>query len=58
MLSPLARLFRGINIAIGITTISPDATPAQQRKFVYVWLGIVAFIFFWCIFIVYWVTSS
>ena len=58
MLSPLARLFRGINIAIGVTTISKDATPTQERKFVYAWLGIVAFILLWCALLVYWFTSS
>jgi hypothetical protein len=57
MLGPLARLFRGINIAMGVTTISKDATPAQERKFVYVWLSIVAFIVLWCVLIVYWFTS-
>ena len=57
MLSPLARLFRGINIAIGVTTIKDDATPAQQRKFVYMWLFIVTFILLWCVFIIYWFMS-
>jgi hypothetical protein len=58
MLSPLARLFRGINIAMGVTTIPNDATPAQERKFVYAWLGIVTFILLWCAALVYWFTSS
>jgi hypothetical protein len=58
MLSPLARFFRGINIAIGVTTIKDDATPQQQRNFVVAWLCIVTFILFWCVLIVYWFTSS
>jgi hypothetical protein len=58
MLNPLARFFRGVNIAIGVTTIKDDATPQQQRNFVAAWLGIVAFVLLWCILIVYWFTSS
>ncbi len=57
MISLLARFFRGVNTAIGVTTIPTDATPAQERKFVYIWLCIVAFIMLWCILIVYWFTS-
>jgi hypothetical protein len=57
MLSPLARLFRGINMAIGVTTIKDDATPAQQQIFVAAWLGIVAFVVLCCVLIVYWFTS-
>ena len=57
MLSPLARFFRGVNIAIGVTTIAEDASPEQQRKFVAIWLGIFAFFAFWLTFLFFWITS-
>jgi hypothetical protein len=58
MIKLLASLFRGLNTAIGVSTLSKEATPAQERKFVFIWLGIVAFILLWCLLIVYWFTSS
>ncbi len=58
MIGLLARFFRGVNTAIGVSTLPKDATPAQEQKFVYVWLGIMAFILLWCALIVVWFTSS
>jgi len=43
----LAKLFIGIHWAIGITTLPADASPQQERVFVLMWLGIVAFIGGW-----------
>ncbi len=47
MIHALARLFVGIHWAIGITTLPEDATRQQERSFVCMWLGIVAFIAIW-----------
>ena len=47
MIHALAKLFIGIHWAIGITTLPADASPKQERSFVYMWLGIVAFIGVW-----------
>jgi hypothetical protein len=43
----LAQLFIGIHWAIGITTLPTDASRQQERSFVLMWLGIVAFIGVW-----------
>ena len=58
MIGPAARFFRGINIAFGVTTISVDATAAEERKFVAAWIGIIAFVLTWCALIVFWFVSS
>jgi len=43
----LAKLLVGIHWAIGITTLPADASRQQERSFVLMWLGIVAFIGVW-----------
>jgi hypothetical protein len=43
MIDFLARFFRGMNMAMGVTTLPEDASPQSERKFVFVWLGIVVF---------------
>ena len=57
MVGSLARFFRGINIAMGVTTLPDNATPAQERKFVLIWLGIVGFFFAWLILLFFWITN-
>jgi hypothetical protein len=47
MIHALAKLFIGIHWAIGITTLPADASRQQERSFVRMWLGIVAFIGVW-----------
>jgi len=47
MIHALAKLFVGIHWMIGITTLPADATRQQERSFVGMWLGIVAFIGVW-----------
>lgn len=43
MIDFLARFFRGMNMAMGVTTLPEDASPQSERKFVFAWLGIVGF---------------
>jgi len=40
----LARIFNGIHWTVGITTLPASATPREERSFVLMWLGIIAFI--------------
>jgi len=47
MIHVLAKLLVGIHSAIGITTLPEDASRQQERSFVCMWLGIVAFIGVW-----------
>jgi hypothetical protein len=47
MIHALAKLFIGIHWVIGITTLPADASRQQERSFVRMWLGIVAFIGVW-----------
>jgi hypothetical protein len=44
MIDFLARFFRGMNMALGVTTLPEDASPEAERKFVFTWLGIVGFL--------------
>ncbi|HKY04718.1 MAG TPA: hypothetical protein VJQ56_07510 [Blastocatellia bacterium] len=53
MIKLLANLFRGLHLIIGITALPPDATPAQERNFVLMWVGIIAAVIAWCAFLVY-----
>jgi hypothetical protein len=39
----LARVFNGLHWAIGITTLPENATAREERSFVLMWLGIIAF---------------
>jgi len=44
MIESLARFFRGLNMAMGVTTLPENASPQAERKFVFTWLGIVGFL--------------
>jgi len=51
MFHKLARIFNGIHWAVGITTLPASATPREERSFVLMWLGIIAFmIMFFAVF--------
>ena len=54
----LVRFFNGIHMAVGITPLSDEATPNQQRDFVLIWFGTILFILCWCIGIVWWLGSQ
>ena len=41
MIKFLASLFRGLSLVLGITAPPPEA---DQRQFVFMWLGIVVFL--------------
>lgn len=47
MIHALAKLFIGIHMAVGITTLPENASRQQERSFVLMQLGIVAFIGIW-----------
>jgi len=49
----LAKLFIGIHWVIGITTLPADASRQQEKSFVLMWLGIVAFIGAWFVVLMY-----
>ena len=53
MIHALAKLFVAIHWAIGITTLPADASREQERSFVYMWLGIVAFMGVWFAILLY-----
>ena len=53
MIHALAKLLVGIHWAIGITTLPANATREQERSFVHMWLGIVAFIGVWFAILLY-----
>lgn len=57
MIHSLARFFRGMHMALGVTTLPPNATPEQERKFVLVWLALVAFFAIWVAILFFWITS-
>ena len=40
----LAKLFNGLHWAVGITTLPSTATSREERSFVLMWLGIIAFV--------------
>lgn len=44
MLATLARFFRGMNMAMGVTTLPENASPQAERKFVLAWLGVIGFL--------------
>ena len=57
MISSLARFFRGLNMAMGVTTLPENAPLEQQRKFVMVWLGIIVFCLVWVGVLFFWIVS-
>lgn len=50
MIRALANLFRQLHSIFGITVPPPDK---DERSFVFMWLGILAFIIGWCGLILY-----
>ena len=40
----LAKVFNGLHWMAGITTLPENARPREERSFVLMWLGIIAFI--------------
>lgn len=57
MLTSLARFFRGLNMMMGVTTLPNDAAPAEERKFVGAWLGIIAFLAICFAILFFWIVS-
>ncbi len=57
MYSSLARFFRGMNMAMGVTTLPENASPEKERKFVLAWLGILAFLLLWVVILFFWITN-
>jgi len=53
MIKVLADIFRVINYSLGISAPLPDATPAQQRSFVLMWVGKIVFLIAWGAFLLY-----
>jgi hypothetical protein len=53
MLRAIANLFRGVHRAIGITDLPTEATPAQEKKFALLWLGIILFCIGWAALLFY-----
>ena len=50
MIKFLANLFRGLSYVLGITAPPPEQ---DQRSFVFMWLGIVAFVVAFCVVLFY-----
>jgi hypothetical protein len=50
MIRFLARVFRGLHSVMGVTAPPPDH---NERSFVLMWLGIIAFIIAFCVFLFY-----
>ena len=50
MIALLAKIFRGLHMIVGITAPSPGQ---NERSFVLMWLGIIAFIIAFCAFVFY-----
>ena len=50
MITMLAKLFRGLHLILGITA---PGTGQNERAFVLMWLGIIAFIIAFCAFLFY-----
>jgi hypothetical protein len=50
MISFLARLFRGLSFIFGISAPPPEQ---DQRSFVLLWLGLIAFVLGFCAILVY-----
>jgi hypothetical protein len=44
MIETLARFFRGMNMAMGVTTLPENASPQAERKFVFTWMVILGFL--------------
>lgn len=53
MVKVLANVFRAVHQAFGITDLPSDATPEQEKRFVLMWLGILALILVWIVFVFY-----
>ncbi len=57
MILALARFFRGIHTAIGISAVPAEAPLEKQKIFVFVWLGFIVFFIGWCAVVAYWFGS-
>jgi len=57
MIKLFARFFRGVHKAIGVTPIPENAPLPLQKKFVFIWFGVIAFFIGWCAIIAYWFSS-
>jgi hypothetical protein len=55
MMRLLVKFFRGLHRAIGITDLPPDATPAQERNFALMWVGIILFVIAWAAFLLFFI---
>jgi hypothetical protein len=53
----LAKFFRGLSVAFGVTTLPDNAPPEKQKNFVLAWLGIMAFFIVWIVILIYIFTS-
>jgi hypothetical protein len=50
MIAMLAKIFRGLHMIVGITAPGPGQ---NERSFVLMWLGIIAFVIAFCAFVFY-----
>ena len=50
MITLLAKMFRGLHLIVGITA---PGSGQNERPFVLMWLGIIAFIIVFCAFVFY-----
>ena len=50
MISFLAKFFRGLHLIFGVSSPEPGK---DERKFVFTWLGILAFIVGVCVLLIY-----
>ena len=50
MIALLAKIFRGLHMIVGITAPGPGQ---NERSFVLMWLGIIAFVIAFCAFVFY-----
>ena len=53
----LAKIFNSLHWAVGITTLPATATPREERTFVLMWLGIIAFVTLFCAGFLYLLTT-
>jgi hypothetical protein len=53
MFHALAKIFRLLHYAIGLTTLPHNASPSQERTFVLMWLAIIVGIVLWLAVLLY-----
>lgn len=49
VIKALASVFRGASFILGMTAPSSEE---EERRFVFLWLGIIAFVLLFCVFLV------